>query len=154
MINLVVERKWKKADYCIGRFYVNGTFLCNSLEDTDRGLDKSMPLKSIQLKKVKDKTAIPTGTYIVRLSYSPKFSTKVWGKKYNGLVPEIVDVPGFSGVRIHPGTDASSTSGCPIIGDNKIPGKVINSQKRYYELMDDYLMPAHKKSDTITITIK
>lgn len=154
MINLLIERKWRKAEYTIGRFYVNGTFLCNSLEDTDRGLDKSMPLKSIQLKKIPSKTAIPTGTYIVKLSRSPKFATKAWGKKYNGLVPEILDVPGFEGVRIHPGNRASDTEGCPLVGDNKVVGGVINSQKRYYQLMDDYLMPAHRKNDTITITIK
>ena len=153
MIKLLIDRKWKKKDYTIGAFFVNDMRLCESLEDTDRGLYKGMPENTILLKKIPGRTAIPTGSYIIRLTKSPKFSTKAWAKKYNGLVPEIVDVPGFSGVRIHPGNKASDTEGCPLVGDNKVKGGIINSQKRYYQLMDDYLMPAYRKNDTITITI-
>jgi hypothetical protein len=69
-------------------------------------------------------------------------------------VPEILDVKGFSGVRIHPGNDQYDTDGCPLVGENKEKGRVINSVAKYYELMDNYLMPAHKRNDEIWITIK
>ena len=151
---LKVNRAWKKSGYTIGKFFVNGVRLCESLEDTDRGLNSGMSEALIKMTKIAGQTAIPTGTYTVVLSVSPKFKNKSWAKKYGGLVPELLRVPGYQGVRIHPGTDASSTSGCLIPGDNKAVGKVLNSQKRYYELMDKYLMPAWSRKETITITIK
>lgn len=151
-MKLKIWRKWPKKDYTIGVFYISGKRLCNSLEDTDRGLIQSMPTGKINQLKTWGKTAIPKGTYKVILSVSPKFSTRAWAKKYGGLVPEILGVKGFSSIRIHPGTDASSTSGCPIVGDNLKVGKVLNSTKRYYELMGA-LMPAWEKGEEITIEI-
>lgn len=151
-MKLKIWRKWPKKGYCIGVFYVSGKRLCESLEDEDRGLVQTMPTGKINQIKVKGATAIPKGTYKVILSVSPKFKDRAWGKKYNGLVPEILDVKGFSSIRIHPGTDASSTSGCPIVGDNLKVGKVLNSTKRYYELMN-MLVPAWKSGEVITIEI-
>lgn len=147
-----VERKWPKPTYTIGRFYIDGIFYCNTLEDADRGLKQTDHPDYIRARKVANETAIPKGTYKVILSVSPKFKDRTWGKKYGGLVPEILNVKGFSSIRIHPGTDASSTSGCPIVGDNLKVGKVLNSTKRYYELMDK-LVPAWKSGDEITIEI-
>ena len=153
-MELKIERKWKKADYCIGVLYINNVRFCETLEDRDRGLNFSMPVGIINQKKIYGQTAIPTGTYTVVLSYSPKFANKTWGKKYGGLVPEIKDVKGYSGVRIHPGNSASDVEGCIAIGENKAVGKVLNSTKCYYELMDNYLMPAHKNGEEIYIAIR
>lgn len=151
---LKVNRAWKKDKYTIGKFYVNGVRLCESLEDKDRGLNMGMSEAAIRAVKVPGQTAIPIGTYRIILSVSPRFKSKAWAAKYGGLVPEIVGVPGFSGIRIHPGTDENSTSGCLIVGENKVVGKVVNSQKRFYELMDNYLMPAWQRGESITIMIK
>ena len=151
-MKLKINRKWPKAAYCVGVFYVSGSRLCESLEDTDRGLEQKMPTGKINQIKVFGKTAIPKGTYRVVLSVSPKFKDRAWAKKYNGLVPEILNVKGFSGVRLHPGNRASDTDGCPLIGDNTAVGKVTNSTKRYYELMDK-LVPAWEKGEEITIEI-
>ena len=153
MVELLIDRRWKKANYTIGRFFVNGQRLCESLEDTDRGLQQRMPVGIINSKKVYGKTAIPTGEYDVVLSVSPKFKNRVWAKKYGGLVPEILNVKGYTGVRIHPLTSADQTEGCPGIGDNTIVGKLTNSQKRYYELMD-ILVPAFKAGERIILTIR
>lgn len=153
MVTLMTDRAWKKPDYTIGRFFVNSQRMCESLEDTDRGLFASQPLSAIKLAKIPGKTAIPRGEYEVRLTISPRFRNKPWASKYGGLVPEIVGVPGYSGVRIHPLTDATQTDGCIGIGDNKAVGKLLNSQKRYFELMDKYLMPAHKSGEKMKIKI-
>lgn len=151
-MKLKTWRKWPKKGYTIGIFYVSGKRLSNSLEDEDRGLVQTMPTGKINQIKVKGSTAIPKGTYKVILSVSPKFKDRPWGKKYNGLVPEILNVKGFSSIRIHPGTDASSTSGCLIVGDNTKVGMVTNSTKRYYELMD-MLVPAWDKGEEIILEI-
>lgn len=154
MINLLVDRKWKKQTCTIGRFYVNAVFFGNSMEDRDRGFDKKMPLKAIQLGKIYGQTAIPTGSYMVKLSKSPKFATRPWCKKYNGLVPEICDVPAFDGIRIHPLNTAESSLGCIGIGKNDKKGWISKSTQYYYDLMDNYLMPAWKRNEPITITIQ
>lgn len=153
-MKLKLERRYKKSTYTIGILYVNGVRFCETIEDRDRGLSSDMPLSEIMAKKVYGVTAIPTGTYKVVLSVSPKFKDKSWAAKHGGLVPEILNVPGFSGVRIHPGTDESSTSGCLIVGDNKIKGKVVNSQKRFFELVDKYILPAWTQKEDIYITIE
>lgn len=153
-MEIIIERAWKKADYTIGRLFVNGARICESLEDTDRGLKSSFTDAAIKAIKIAGKTAIPTGTYKVVLSVSPKFKNKSWAKKYGGLVPEIVGVKGYVGIRIHPGANAEQTEGCPLVGENKVKGGLINSQKTYCELMDKYLMPAWKAGDEMSITIR
>lgn len=133
---------------------VGSVVTSDTLEDKDRGLTSDMSLAAIKLRKIFGKTAIPTGTYRVKLTYSPKFANKPWAKKYGGLVPEILNVKGFGGVRIHPGNDQYDTDGCPLVGENKVKGKVINSVEKYYALMNEYLIPAHKRNDVIWITVK
>lgn len=153
-LELTLERRYRCDDYTIGRMQVGSVVTSDTLEDKDRGLTSDMSLAAIKAKKVFGKTAIPTGTYRVKLTYSQKFANKSWAKKYDGLVPEILDVKGFGGVRIHPGNDQYDTEGCPLVGENKVKGKVINSVAKYCELMDSYLMPAHRRNDEIWITVK
>lgn len=153
-MKLKVDRRWKADTYTIDAFFVDGIRFYEMVEDKDRGLNSAMPLSEINAKKVYGETAIPTGTYKVILSVSNHFKTRSWAKKYGGLVPELVNVPGFSGVRLHPGNTAQDSLGCLLPGENKIKGGVINSTKRYYELMDKYLVPAWSRKEEITITIK
>lgn len=77
------------------------------LEDKDRGLLKSMPLAEIKSLKVSGKTAIPEGRYEVNYTWSPRF------KRYT---LQIMDVPGYAGIRIHPGNTHLNTEGCPLPG--------------------------------------
>ena len=154
MLRLKTDRAWKKADYTIGRFFVNDNRFCESLEDPDRGLDQSMNIMDILADKIPGATAIPRGTYKVVLSVSQKFKKRSWAKDYGGLVPEILGVKGFSGVRIHPSNKASEIEGCIAVGENKVKGGVINSVKKYKELMDKYILPAWTRKEEITIEIQ
>ena len=147
------ERKWKKDTYTIDAFYINGIRYCEAVEDKDRGLNSLMTLTEIQLKKVFAETAIPTGTYPVILSVSSKFKKRSWASKYGGLVPELLNVKGFSGVRIHPANRAEELEGCIAVGDNKIKGGVTNSVARYTEIMDKYIIPAWTNGEKIIIEI-
>ncbi len=155
-MKLLVERKWKKEGYTIGKLYVDGVFFSNTLEDKDRGLASTMPLAEIQRRKVKGATAIPTGTYKVSMSMvSPRYSKQEWYiKNCNGArVPRLMNVPGFDGILIHAGNKASDTDGCILVGKNDAVGMVTKS-KDYLLQLYDKLHLAYRKEEEITITIK
>lgn len=152
-LELTIERRYFKSTYTIDRLFVEGMELSDVLEDKDRGLTSDMPTTEIYKRKVYGSTAIPYGRYEMCLSVSPKFKNRPWAEKYDGLVPEILGVPGFSGIRIHPGSNSSETNGCLLPGMNKAVGKVLESLKAYYNLMDFYLKPAHDRGQKMYITI-
>lgn len=154
-MELKVKRLWKKPTYTIGNLYVDGIFLCNTLEDKDRGLTQDMPTTEIYKKKVYGQTAIPKGRYKVRMDIvSPKFKNRSWAAKYGGRVPKVMDVPCWEGVLWHPLNTPNETLGCLGPGENKIKGKIINSQKWFFTLMDEYLEPARKRGEEIWMTIE
>lgn len=143
MTTIHLRRVAKKATYTIGKLYVNGEYFCDTIEDTDRGLTSSMSASEIADSKIHGQTAIPTGTYNVVMTYSPRF------KK---IMPLLEEVPGFSGIRIHSGNDSSDTEGCILPGQNKVVGKVINSRvytNKLYKVISDGL-----KSGPVSITIE
>ena len=128
-MEILLKRIAKKPNYTIGKLYIDGKYFCDTLEDKDRGLTQSMNEAEILKIKIKDQTAIPTGKYKIDMNtVSPRFGNSSWAKLYKGIVPRLVNVPGYSGVLIHPGNTASDTSGCILLGQNKVVGQVINSQ--------------------------
>ena len=70
-MNIELKRIARKDTYTIGRLYINGTKVCDTIEDKDRGLTQKMSLEEIKKIKVKSKTAIPTGIYTVTLNENP-----------------------------------------------------------------------------------
>lgn len=135
-MKLLLKRIAKLPDYTIGKLYLDGEYICDTLEDTDRGLNQQMPLKEIQSKKVYGKTAIPQGTYNITLNVvSPKFKDRTWAKSWEGKLPRLLNVPGYDGVLIHVGTKAEDTLGCILVGENKVKGKLINSTATFSKLM-------------------
>ncbi len=153
-MEIKIERAWKKDTYTIGRVYVDGFFFGNSMEDTDRGLSANMPLSEIKAKKVYGETAIPLGRYELRMSFSPKFSKRVWAQQDKGFVPEICNVKGFDGIRIHPLNTADDSLGCIGIGRNDQAGRISNSGEYYRKFLDNYILPALKRGESIYVTIK
>lgn len=129
-------RTYNCATYCIGHLYVDGKYICDTIEDVDRGLSQNMSLTDIQKRKVKSQTAIPIGHYRVTLAIvSPKFSLKPYYKKFcGGKVPRLLEVPGYDGILIHIGRTEKNSAGCIIVGYNTIKGQVTNSQQAYEKL--------------------
>lgn len=150
-MELVLERKWKKSDYTIGILLINNKKFCEVIEDKDRGLKDSMTTEQIKLIKKPNMTAIPTGTYDVTLDvFSSKFGNIPFYKKVcNGKLPRLLNVKGFEGILIHCGNTQLDTSGCLIVGENKVKGKVINSKITFEKL---YNILKNSK-DKITIKI-
>jgi hypothetical protein len=159
-MELKLRRVAKKDKYTIGHLYrkdkENGqwVFVCDTIEDKDRKLNHSMTEANIAWLKVKHQTAIPTGKYEIDMNtVSGTFVKKPLYKDFcGGKVPRLKYVKGFSGILIHSGTDQDSSSGCIIVGENKVVGKVINSWatfKRVYSL----LKAAANRGEKITIEI-
>ena len=125
-----IDRAWKKKGYTISRVYLDGVRFgdgkryCNVLEDEDRGLTSDMTVDEILAKKKYGETAIPTGTYKVIISWSPRFKKDL---------PILIAVKGFTGIRIHSGNTAKDSSGCLLVGENTQVGMITNS--RYWSLM-------------------
>ena len=154
-MRLTLQRIAKREAYTIGRLYVDGIYVCDTVEDKDRGLKSHHPLEQIKKAKVYGETAIPMGTYVIDMDrVSPKFSGRSWAKPYGGKIPRLRSVPGFESILIHTGNTAASSLGCILVGINDKAGRVPDSQKTFKRLMDDYLIPAHERGDTITITIQ
>lgn len=154
-LELTLVRVAAKPDYTIGRLYVNGIPFCDTLENTDRGLDQSMQPDELLARKVYGKTAIPTGTYRITMNRkSPKFSAKEYYRDFcGGYMPRLLQVPAFEGVLIHRGNKEDATEGCLLVGDNTSKGGLSNSKGQWEKLMRDYLLPAKEKGIPITIRI-
>lgn len=155
-MNITVERKWKKDSYTIGCLYIDGEFYSNTLEDKDRGLTSTMPLEEIKKIKQSSITAIPTGTYTIRMDVvSPKYSKQPWFvKNCNGArMPRLMNVPGFDGILMHTGNTAKDTDGCILVGKNDVKGMVTKSKDYFLPLYNKMYM-AYRRGDIISITIK
>jgi hypothetical protein len=142
-MKLILHRRFLGSDYTIGSLYIDGKYFCDTLEDTDRGLSQSMSPAEIRKIKIPHETAIPTGEYKVIVNLSP-------AKKR--MLPRLLDVPEFSGILIHRGNTKSDSSGCILVGENKVKGKVINSTQ-YEKQLVEILTEAQKKSEEISIEI-
>ena len=155
-MELTLKRIALRSEYTIGKLYVDGEYVADTIEDTVRDLDKDGKFANGEV-KIPGKTAIPYGRYEITMKVkSPKysnFSRYSWAKKYDGYLPRLLNVPHFDGVLIHVGNSALDSEACVLVGENKVVGKVINSVNTFRRLMDDYLVPAKKRNEKIVITI-
>lgn len=112
---LEVKREPSAHGCTLGSLSVDGEFACFTLEDVVR----EVPEEAVETWKVPGETAIPSGTYQVIVSMSVRF-----GK----LLPLLLNVPGFQGVRIHSGNVAADTEGCILVGARKTDAEVLDSR--------------------------
>ena len=145
-MEILVTRNWKKEAYTIGRLFVNGSFFCNTLEDKVRDLRKE--------KKIQGETAIPAGRYDVTMNViSPKYSKKKAYDWCEGRLPRLLNVPHFEGILIHAGNTAKDSEGCILVGENKVKGGLVNSQKTLKSLWQ-LLDLAYRREEEIHIVIE
>ena len=141
-MNIVLKRIALRDTYTIGKLYINNKYICDTVEDKVRDINKNGVFDNGE-KKVYGETAIPYGTYEVKWTYSPRF------KRY---MPELLNVPSFSGIRIHSGNTAADSLGCIIVGENKVVGKVLNSRATVNKLYP--IIEKGCKEGKVTITIE
>lgn len=143
VVDLKIARFQFSPTTTIGMLYLNNTMFCFTLEDTIRRLEdinKDGDFDDENEGKVHGKTAIPSGTYKVVLSMS---------KRFGKILPEVLNVPGFKGVRIHSGNTAEHTEGCILVGTSYRKDTISESRVAMSRLMDIL-----KDAEEITLTIK
>ena len=156
ILTLVRNIPESTKDYTIGELYVQEedkltqTYkVCDTLEDAFRLLPKTCPNtpkgRNCECKeKVYGKTCIPNGTYTVVLSYSNRFKR---------VLPELLDVPHFLGIRIHSGNSSKDTEGCIILG-TKSKGDWVTASRVAFNKVYKLLQKAVDNKEEITITIR
>jgi hypothetical protein len=128
-MKLELKRTIKTSESTIGELYVDGVFECYTLEDVVRDNGE----------KVYGKTAIPAGTYKVICNLSNRFQR---------IMPLLLNVPGFEGVRIHSGNSSLDTEGCILVGRVKEENRIGESKLAY-----SHLFPQLQAAKEISITI-
>ena len=118
-MKLKLQRYLFTDTYTMGLLFIDGIFFCDTIEDKFRG-------NNLKNNKVAGETCIPYGVYTVKITYSPK---------YKKNMPQILDVPYFTGIRIHSGNTAKDSEGCVICGVKSKNGEVVESRKTYNALM-------------------
>ena len=126
-----ILRKKNNEHRCFGELYlidneIGKRFFCNTLEDPVR-------LDGI---KIQGQTAIPAGKYKIIIN---------WSNRFNRMMPLVVDVPNFDGIRIHAGNTEKDTEGCILVGCYDGGNYLINS-KYMFEYIMIWLNKAIKES--------
>lgn len=137
-IQLVRESFTDKATE--GKIFVNGEFECYTLEDMDRKLE--LP----NTKKVYGETAIPRGSYRLIITMSTRFKRETI---------EVLNVPGFTGIRIHSGNKSEDTEGCVLVGssNDKTDDNWIGNSKVAYDKLHQKVKEALVAGELVTLEI-
>lgn len=142
-MNLLLTRTNRTKQSTIGTLRIDGVTECYILEDVDRGLSADMPLQELLNKKVHGLTAIPSGKYRVIINYSNRFKRNL---------PLLMNVPGYEGIRIHPGNCAANTEGCLLPG-TKAQDNWVSYSKIAFEHLYEKISEAVNRQEDIFITI-
>jgi hypothetical protein len=133
-MEIAVKRLQLDPDVTIGALYVNGNFECYTCEDTVRAPDAP---------KVYGQTAIPSGNYGVIVDHSQHFGRDL---------PHVLNVPGFEGIRIHPGNTAADTDGCILVGQIRNP-KGVGSSVLAFNILFPKIQAALRAGEIVTLVI-
>ena len=130
VLELLLVRKHYSLDCTIGELFIidrhskSTIKVCNTLEDAST------------VTKIKGESCIPTGKYDVQITMS---------KRFKKMLPLLIDVPNYAGIRIHNGNTEKDTEGCILVGmatDNK--SKIWNCQPALDAVMR--LIEANKRT--------
>lgn len=139
-MRLVLERTWRGDKCTIGTLLVDGAYECFTLEDVERGTDAETVLQW----KIPGQTAIPFVTSTVTITFSQRFQRDL---------PLVVSVPGFSGIRIHPGNTAADTEGCILVGRTKGP-TFVGESKAAFNALFPKIKKAIDDGDLVTLEVR
>jgi len=115
---------------------------CWTFEDVVR----EVPGQPVTTWKIAHETAIPEGMYRIRFTPSARF---------HGLMPQLMDVPGFDGIRIHAGNTSADTSGCILVGHEPMPkGDGVLHSRDAFGPVYSRLMDCYQAAEPIVIDVR
>lgn len=139
---LVLERHPPGLTCTIGELTIDGEPFTFTLED--------LP----QPKKIAGATRIPAGLYRVVLTPSPAAKAGIlWSPHKEHVLPLLLSVPGFEGIRIHAGNNDNDVKGCIAVGSWRGGEFLYNSRDALESLMD-MLEIANISGRQITIEVR
>lgn len=133
-MKLTVLRYNSQDDFTQGLLFIDGKFECHTIEDEQRTV------------KVWGETAIPNGTYEVKLRTEGTFHTKYKTKFplfHKGML-HVTNVPGFEYILIHIGNDDDDTAGCLLVGRGANYDSIIESTIAYENLYNKVVSALEK----------
>jgi len=136
-MELKLERETFTSQSTIGSLFCGGVFLCHILEDTDRHLETNPS------GKVYGKTAIPRGRYQIVATMSQRFAK---------VLPLLLKVPGFEGIRIHPGNTPADTDGCLLPGLTGAKD-FVGSSRDAFQIVDKMIHRALDRGEQVWIEV-
>ena len=137
MKRLTLTRTSRGVGYTTGILHEKGNIICYTLEPQWRDL--------VHEKKVMGRTAIPEGTYRIRMSPS---------KKFHRMMPYLMEVPNFTGVMIHPGNRVEDTEGCILVGERDKPNTLMYSRRTFERLYNTLFKQANEEGGELEIVIE
>lgn len=139
MAELRLRRVQLDPDVTIGDLSIHGRHICWVCEDPVREVS-GQPVEDW---KIKGATAIPYGRYRIERTFSNRFQR---------TTPQLMNVPGFSGIRIHAGNGPQDTEGCPLPGLQRLPKGVGQSGLAMIEVTK-WLDAIERNNDEAWVTI-
>lgn len=129
-MKLRIERKTKSAVATVGRLSIDGE---------DAGFFTLEP----PIREEKPR-AIPEGVYKVIVDYSQHFECEL---------PHVLDVPGFEGIRIHPGNTSKDTRGCILLGKTWGGANFIGYSRDAFNAVFQKIQAALAQGEEVTLEI-
>jgi hypothetical protein len=134
-----VERQIFDDESTLGQLLIDGVEECFVLEDKVR----EVPNEPVESWKIPHLTAIPYGVYKLIINHSQRF---------NRDLPLLLNVPGFSGVRIHPGNTSVDTEGCLVVGRRR-GEDFVGESRAAFGLLYPKIVAAINAGDEVTVEI-
>lgn len=126
-MEVTINRFYHGEKYIIGRMYVNGTYVCDTLEP---------PLTRLQFPGI-----LPSRYKLVSYPSS----------KFRAIRPLVEGVHGRTGILIHEGNTVSDTMGCILVGYNRRVARVEDSKKCVQMLLQMF-KPVWKSGEEIYLS--
>lgn len=130
-LRLTLRRLDASPSRTIGELAIGAGFLCWTLEDALRPV------------KIPGETCIPAGRYRVLMTRSTRFRR---------MMPLLLEVPEFTGVRIHGGNTAADTAGCILVGAERGEDSIYRCQPALDRLCS-LIATAQARSEEVSIEV-
>jgi hypothetical protein len=113
-VKIEIRRKTETTKSIVGELWIDSQFEAFTLEPS-----RTNPVHS-------GHPCIPAGEYPLEMTFSPHFQM---------ITPEVMNVPGRTAIRIHPGCFPKDSLGCTLVAEKKGIDQLYQSRIAFDKLM-------------------